>query len=301
MENFFIIQVQVLKMLGISLLGYFISNLGWLKKKTIKDLSFLLIWIINPIVIFTSYQKVLEINQLKKLGISLIASALIMIFIFILSGLLTKNKVEKLALGFGNAGFMGIPIVFGISGFNGVFFLSAYIAFFNIFCYTYGIYLISGNSKNISLKSLLNPGFLSVILGLIFYIFSIKTPALIIRSFNFVTNFNTPLAMIILGTFFSKIEISNMIGRKRNYIVSFYKLLLYPLLVLFLLKLIPFLDNIQKLVLLIAIATPTGITIPIIVKMYEEDYVYATELVGLGTILSTFSIPTIIFLSYFVL
>lgn len=294
MESFFIVQMQILKMLLFSVLGYILFSVGWLRQRTVNKMSFLLIWIINPIVILLSYQKTFEIFEFKKLFISLISSAFIMAIIFTINSILTDDRVEKVSLAFGNAGFMGIPLVLGIGGLQSVFYLSAYIADFNIFCYTYGIFILSGKSKNISLKNLLNPGFVSVILGLIFYVFSIKIPVFLYKPFKTLTLLNTPIAMIIIGTYFEQIRFKNSLRKKEIYEISFLKLLVFPLVVFVLLKITPFLDFRQKLVILIATGTPTGITIPILVKLYKKDYYYATELVGISTMLSIITLPIII-------
>ncbi|WP_342212380.1 hypothetical protein [Clostridium beijerinckii] len=53
----------------------------------------------------------------------------------------------------------------------------------------------------------------------------------------------------------------------------------------------------MKKVVLIAMATPVGLTVPMFSQMYGGDYEYGAKLVGLSTLLSLITIPIILYLA----
>ena len=58
----------------------------------------------------------------------------------------------------------------------------------------------------------------------------------------------------------------------------------------------PYLIEIKKVVL-IAMATPVGLTVPMFSQMYGGDYEYGAKLVSLSTLLSLITIPIILYLA----
>ena len=51
------------------------------------------------------------------------------------------------------------------------------------------------------------------------------------------------------------------------------------------------------MVVLIAMSTPVGLTVPMFSQMYGGDYKYGAKLVGLSTLLSLITIPMILYLA----
>ena len=55
---------------------------------------------------------------------------------------------------YSNVGFMGIPLMNGIFGSEGVFYATASVTIFNVFLWTHGVIMMSGSSEW-NLKSML--------------------------------------------------------------------------------------------------------------------------------------------------
>ena len=72
-----------------------------------------------------------------------------------------RSVDKKFAVGFTNSTFIGIPLVSSIMGAENTYLLSAYVIWFNIFNFGYGVYMISRNWKNVSLKKFEDTGFCS--------------------------------------------------------------------------------------------------------------------------------------------
>ena len=158
--------------------------------------------------------------------------------------------------------------------------------------------MVSRNKNLITLKSVaLNPGILAVVFGLLIFISPIKLPKIIYDAFNLVGNTNTPIAMILLGSYMAKSKLITLFNNKRAYFVAFVKLILIPFVILIVFKFLPSSLNDIKKVVLIAMCTPVGLTVPMFSQMYGGDYEYGAKLVGLSTLLSLVTIPIIIYLA----
>ncbi|OOM74812.1 AEC family transporter [Clostridium sp. BL-8] len=300
MEVISTIVSQVSIMYVLMAIGFIVYKKKIINEDGTKQLSNLLVWVVNPLILLTRYQMEFSMIKLKELGISFIVSLGAMLIGFIIGEVIFKKQqnIEKFAIGFANAGFIGIPLVTSLMGIEKVFDLSAYLVCFNILSYTYGIYMVSRNKDLITVKSvLLNPGIIAVEFGILIFISPIKLPDMIYNALNLVGNTNTPIAMILLGTYIAKSKIITLFNDKRAYFVAFVKLILIPMVILIVFKFLPSsLDEIKKVVL-IAMSTPVGLTIPMFSQMYGGDYEYGAKLVGLSTLLSLVTIPLILYLA----
>lgn len=300
MEIISTIVGQVGIMYVLMAIGFIVYRKKLINEEGTKQITNLLVWVINPLIMLTRYQMEFSIVKLKELGISFIVSLCAMLIGFLIGKIIFKKeqRIDKFAIGFANAGFIGIPLVTSIMGIDKVFFLSAYLVCFNILSYTYGIYMVSNNKKLITIKSvLLNPGIIAVALGILVFISPIKLPKMIYDAFNLVGQTNTPIAMILLGTYIAKSKLITLFNDKHAYFVASIKLIVIPVVIMILFKFLPsYLVEIKKVVL-IAMSTPVGLTIPMFSQMYGGDYEYGAKLVGLSTLLSLITIPIILYLA----
>ncbi|MFW2487189.1 AEC family transporter [Clostridium chromiireducens] len=300
MEIITTIVGQVGIMYVLMAIGFIVYRKELINEEGAKQISNLLVWVINPLIMLTRYQMEFSIDKLKELGISFIVSLFAMLFGFLIGRIIFKReqRIDKFAIGFANAGFIGIPLVTSIMGIDKVFFLSAYLVCFNILSYTYGIYMVSNNKNLVTVKSvLLNPGIIAVALGLLVFISPIKIPKLIYDAFNLVGETNTPIAMILLGTYIARSKIITLFNDGHAYFVASVKLIIIPIIMIILFKFLPSSLSEIKKVVLIAMSTPVGLTVPMFSQMYGGDYEYGAKLVGLSTLLSLVTIPIILYIA----
>ena len=300
MEIISTIVEQVSVMYVLMAIGFIVFRKKLINEEGTKQLSNLLVWVINPLIMLTRYQMDFSIIKLKELGISFIISLGAMLIGFLIGEIIFKKdqNIDKFAIGFANAGFIGIPLVTSIMGIDKVFFLSAYLVCFGILSYTYGIYMVSGNKKLITVRSLvLNPGIIAVVFGLLIFISPIKLPTILYSAFNLVGGTNTPIAMILLGTYIAKSKFITLFSDRHAYFVCLVKLIIIPIVIILLFKFLPAELVEIKMVVLIAMSTPVGLTVPMFSQMYGGNYEYGAKLVGLSTLLSLVTIPMILYLA----
>lgn len=297
------------------------------KTKLIDDdligkLSGILITLIQPILIFTSFQREFRMDLLEGLLISLILAFITHIVAIGLSYILIRRKnrrieyvdgvrrvtyaenedadVERIMTIYANMGFMGIPLVNGIYGSEGVFYVTACVMVFNLFIWTHGIVMISG-TKKMKLKEIFqkvrNPAIISIIIGFIFFMFQIRLPNALNQSINYISNMNTPFAMLIAGATIAKTDIIKMFTRNpRKYYIVFLKLLLIPFTLMLLYVWLP-IDETVKMVAIFIATMPSSTTGTILTIKYKRNSILASEILAMTTLLSILTIPFIIMIA----
>ena len=79
------------------------------------------------------------------------------------------NAVFKFASVYGNMGYMALPLANAVLGPEGVFYCSAGIMMFQVFCFTHGVWMMSRdgdtNAKFEAKHLFLNPGVIAVCIG----------------------------------------------------------------------------------------------------------------------------------------
>lgn len=282
------------------ILGYVIYIKGWIDEVGTKQISNLLIRVIAPIIMITTFQREFSIEKFKQLFLAFIFSFISMIIGFIIAKIIFKKeqKLEQFAVTFSNAGFIGIPLVQAILGNDSIFYLSAYLVCFNLLNWTYGIYLLTGEKESVSIKqALVNPATIGSAIGIILFSFSIKLPEIVLSALNSVGAINTPLAMIVLGVYIAQSKLKSLFNDYRIYFSSFISLVVIPVIMIFALLLIPEKYNEIKNVILIATAAPVGVSVAIFAEQYGSDYEYGSRIISLSTFMSLLTIPVIIYLS----
>ena len=199
---------QVLVMFILMGLGYILSKRKWLSNQGSMDLNKVLIYIISPCIIITSYYRPFDRDLFRTLLEGIILATIshglaICLAFLLLRGRDDHIKIERFSLIFSNSGFMGIPLISALLGQEGVILASIYLMVFTLTQWTVGVLVLSGRSdiKTMIKKLLINPGVIAVIIGLTIFRLSITLPKPIHTTIEYLSYLNTPVAMIVVGTF----------------------------------------------------------------------------------------------------
>ena len=205
MEAFLAVTAKVAVILIFIVLGYVTVKCGMFSQKGLGEITSFLLYVVTPCLIVNSFLSA-ESGSLDALSLFLaIALPAVSMFMSIAGSYLffkkediNRRKVLRFALIFCNVGFMGVPLVQGIVGTEGVLYSSFFIVVFNVISWTYG-YTMMGGGK-IRLKTLLmNPGVIGLVIGLPLYFLDVQLPELIASPVDMISAVNTPLAMIVVG------------------------------------------------------------------------------------------------------
>ena len=304
---FILIFEQLVKMFSIMLLAILCYKIKLVNQEGNKTVSNLLLLVVNPLVIITTYQTDYKPELVRGLLISFGAAVLCHIVGIIVTTLLIRPKgspdanIERYNAMYSNCGFIGIPLISSVLGSNGVFFLSAYIVVFNLFSWSHGVVLMEKKFswENVR-KGLRAPMVTATIIAVLLFFFRIRFPDVVLDSMNYVADMNTPLAMMVAGFSVAQTDILKMCTKLRVYFSCFLKLVLIPVIMIFLLKIIP-LPRDVAMTALIACACPAATTGTMMAIRYRQNYTYSSEMFALSTILAVATIPLIVLLAETVL
>ncbi|MFV0528755.1 MAG: AEC family transporter [Lachnospiraceae bacterium] len=299
-----IVVQRILMMLLIIVIGFIACKVKLLSKEGGKQLSNLLMYIVNPLLILLSFQQSFEMRLLKNFLLVFLISFLALALMTLASHFLVRKEgpdrpIERYALIYGNCGFFGIPIVNSIYGAEGIFYLTAFMAAFNIFNWSLGITMMKGNDEKMQvrevLRNLVNPTIIGTVIGFGLFLSSITLPGLLSNGLQLVADMNTPLAMIVAGIALSQNKISEVIKNRRLPLIVLLLLVVSPAIVIIPLYFIPVAVEL-KVIVSIACACPAGTTINTFALKFDKNAGYAAQIYSISTICSAITIPLFLLL-----
>ena len=297
MQTAMILVRQILQMFLLAGIGFVLFKTGKITQEGSKTLGNILIYLVLPAVIINSF--LIERTAEHMIGIlysAVCAAVLLLLSIFISRFVFRQDAIAAFAGAFSNPGFFGIPLIIASLGQGAVFYVACFIAFLNIGQWSYGVSILTGQPvrQGLQLKKLIKaPFIIAILIGLVLFFSQIRLPGPISGCLSAVTALNTPLAMFTVGVYLAQTDILQMLKRKSVYMVSLIRLLVIPLISLFLLALLPASLHSMKLALLLAIACPVGSNVAVYAQLHGRDYPYAVETVIISTLFSAVSIPLI--------
>ena len=290
---------QIVIMMVLMAVGYVIYKIRMIDDYTTKQLSSLILYVVVPCIMLVSFTQEYSYDKFIGFFIALTASFVI-IFIGIFAGRIILGKdtgLEQYACGFSNAGIIGIPLVSSVLGTDYVFYVSAFFAAFFITTWTYGEYLIEGPGHVNHKKVITNPVVICTVVGIGLFVFNVKLPDILKSACNSIGGLNTPLGMMMLGTYIAKEDLGKMFKNKMCYLVSLIRLIIVPLICLFILKFVYVPFEQIKMVLLICACSPCAATLAMFSQMCGKDYSYGARMVSLSTLFSPLTMVFILSLA----
>lgn len=281
--------------------GFICDKAKIFTESTAKKTIDLLLYIIVPCTLINSFIKI-EMNEdtVRKFFISFaIATATHIIAIF-LNIPFFRNKADedsavyKFAAIYGNVGFMALPLAQAILGDEGVFYCANGVVVYNIINFTHGVAVMSKKKEKFGLKKLIvNPGVISVLIGLPIFLLKIKVPYILSQPIDMLSALNSPVAMLIFGTYLAHTDLKSMITDKKIYFVALLKLIVLPLVCIG----AYYLCGIRGTLLTASIITasvPSANNTFMFASKYERDASLASKAVALVSFLSILTMPIMI-------
>ena len=291
-----VVAEKIIEMFIIMIGGFIAYKTKLIDSSTTKKMSDLLLMLISPLLIFQSYQIDFDMEHFIGLLWTFFASSITFVIMIVLAGFIFRGKdekmpVEKVGAIYSNCGFIGIPLVDGILGTQGVFYLTGYITIFNILVWTNGVWLMTGGGGLKSAwKNLVSPSIIAVFIGIFCFLLQLRLPEIISEPIQMTADMNTPLAMIIAGANLAQADLKNSLKNKRLYFVCFIRLIVFPAVCAIALYLMHLEFQIAFTVF-IASACPAGAMTIMFAERYGRDARYASEIFTVTTILSAVTIP----------
>jgi predicted permease len=281
--------------------GFTIKKVRLVDDSFTKGLSSFVLYVTLPALVIDSMQFQFSFEMLSSSLILLLSGGFLYAFLWIVGLIIVKllklegkaRAVVLYASLLGNVAYMGYPVVEMVLGREGVFYTGVFNIWFNILTWTAGVRIIAGKESGNRKKCFLNPGIISLLIGLFLFVFSIPLPGFLEEPLNLLGECTVPLAMVVAGITLAGANIKSVLGDQRVIVYSLFKLLAVPLTVFLFLQLVELPDVVEK-ILIIMSAMPAAANTSIFARIYDSDYYLASRLIAASTFFSLVSIPVII-------
>ncbi len=226
----------VLGLLMLLSIGFLCSKVSLIDEAAEKKLTGLLLKVVQPVYLFVAYQRAFDRGLLKDFLTCMAMAAAAFLIMILLPYLFFKKgsrdrEVGLLLTAFPNVGFFGIPLISGIYGAEGVFFLTTMITMFNLLLWTYGVILMSGRRDSLknTLKRLISPSLIAIVAGLICFSLGLLLPEVITSPLKKLGDMNSPLAMLVSGAVVARANFKQGLRDPMVYKISLLRVLVLPM------------------------------------------------------------------------
>ncbi|MBN2947093.1 MAG: AEC family transporter [Blautia sp.] len=303
MQISLLLMEEIIKLFVIMFMGYAVVKAGLMKSSESKSVSVIMVYLVIPCVILNAFQVEYTPDVQKGLLLACAAAVAVHILFLLLTAILKKplhlDVIERATIIYSNAGILVIPLVQELLGQEYVIYSSAYIAVQLILIWTHCKNMLCEEDKLEWKKVLLNVNIISIIAGVVLFIFRIQLPSGAQDVLNMMNNMIGPLGMLLAGMVIAEVPLKTVFTRKRSYLSAALRLFIYPVFVLGLMKVIQTLASIQdsKQILLtvyLASITPACATVTSMAQLYDKDAAYSSSLYVLTTLLSIATMPVMV-------
>ena len=305
MELSLLLVQEIVDLFAMMVMGYVIVKIGLLKSSDSKSLSVIMAYLVNPCVILNAFQVDATPEVREGLLLAGIAALTVHILFLAVTAFLKRplhlDEIEQATLIYPNAGILVIPMVQRLLGQEYVIYSSAFIAIQLILLWTHCKSMLCAEKKPEWKKIIFNVNIISIATGIVCFLLRIPFPSGIQDVLGSMSGMIGPLGMLLAGMVIAEKPLKMVFARKRSYLSATFRLLVYPVLVLPLMKMICAMStdadtrNILLTVYLASI-TPACAMITTMVQLYDKDAAYASSLYVLTTLLSVITMPVMVYL-----
>ena len=305
-DNLKTIALQVSILYLIAGVGFVADKAKIFRREDSKKVIDLLFNIVLPIAIIHTFMN-MEYTQehIRGLFIAFLCAAATHFFGIAVASIVFRKRYDEMQRGiyrygtvFSNAAFLALPLANSVIGSEGIFYCAVYVGMFNVIAFTYGIFEISGHKAKINLKKLvLNPGSVSVLIGIPLFLLQLDIPYFISYPMELVGNINSPLAMIVFGTFLANSNFKQIIMKKELYLVSFLRLIFIPVCMLGIFRLCGVSGDLLA-AMIISSSAPTATNTAMYAAKYDNDSELGSAIAAQSSVLSIITMPVIVALAY---
>jgi predicted permease len=307
-QSIIINQISFLTILV--LIGYFASKIGIIKEETRDSLVKVIFNITLPLLLVTNFSKLDLTPEILRNSLIVIVISLIVILMMLIIGAISssffKLKHEQRSVfiahhAFGNILYIGFPVVSALFGDIGLFYASIYAFVSIMLLWTVGIYVITrkgGMPFGQSIRKMVNPNSVAILIGFLLFLLKIKIPDVILKPFMSLGGTTIYLSMLYIGALLGLMKIKGIFGNPLVYLTTISKNLIFPVILIFLFSflgrnILSGLDPLIVSVIIVEAAMPCMANVVIVAKIFKVDDHLATSNVFMSTLLSLVSLPFI--------
>ena len=330
-EIFIKVILAIAVLLAFIVPGYVLRRLNLINHESKRSLSAILLYVCQPALIINSFcvfskedwaliQSIGTVTLLKNFLIAACLSVAAMLAVLAVCKLVfikyadrDKAHIYSYIAIFSNCGFLGVPFIQILT--DGSILAVMYLMIFNlvfaVMVWTLGVWLLTGSSKEISIKKvLLNPSIISMAVALLlfflpqinFFMFEEVEELQILPSY--LSTMTAPLSMIIVGVSMAELPFKSLFTDGGAYVAGALRLIAAPVITfalacLFLLMCRSFLGQSPQveyvyLAPVIAMSMSPAATVVAMAEQYRKGERTATIAFITNTLLSLITVPLIL-------
>lgn len=278
--------------------GVLAEKLGLLGEETRGKLSDLLVKVLMPCSVLSSFWvEHFDAGLLRNFLLALVVGFALEIGCYFLArGVYGRraNPDERAVLQYGivspNASFIGMPVISGFYGAEGLLYLSAFLIPANVFLWGVGLTFFQEKGNKVRLKTiLLQPIMAALALGTVMLLTGLRPPVFIGEAVVSLGNCTTPVAMLIIGGILAGVPLKSVFSK-----VAFgfcgLRLVVIPLAllaVLWAMRLPPVLSG----SMVVEAGLPIAVSSAVLATSYNKNPALASKLMFLSTVGSMLTLP----------
>ncbi|MDY3619134.1 AEC family transporter [Agathobaculum sp.] len=193
----------------------------------------------------------------------------------------------------GNTAFMGYPVIRAVYGSDGVFYASVFNLVHNLVTFSYAVGLFV-RGKKIEWRGLLsNTCLMATCVGIVLFLSPFRLPAAVHQALTWAGEITIPLCLLSLGARFARQPLRGLIRTPAVWWVSLVRLVLFPLILLPVLRLLGF-GGMTLGIPCVMFATPVALTAATFAEQYGADSGFASNAVLLSNLLAVCTLPAVV-------
>lgn len=290
--------------------GWFLRKINFIDDKMNNSINKLIVYFAYPCLIV---HNIGSIDMSGEIIVSFALAFIISLVCFYIYGFVClgyakgrkfpqeESNTLEFAMATPNDGFMGFPVALIFFGEMGMLLMLAHNAAMNFFIFTYGIKLLRRNHTDnrkatpkrffkATLKLLLNPNILALLIGFILSLLGGILPEAVDEYLVYIGNISTPMAMIFIGSTLTGYKFKDIIKSRVIIEASAVKLLLLPVITAALVYFLP-VAPIIKCIVVLGTCFPTAATVSMLAQQEGHDPGPPSKTLFLSTVLSIATVP----------
>ena len=299
LHSFLIVFGQTLSLFIMIAVGFGMYKAGRITDTGSAQMTDLLLYAVTPCVVINAFNRPFDPQTARSIAIFATVGAIFMALSILIGALVFRKgeagsrTVQRFAAVFSNCGFMGIPLAGAVCGEMGTLYASIFVVIFNLFQWTYGFAMMSGEKLSLR-KVFINPCVLGLMAGLPVFLLSVSIPAPIENAVSMIAALNSPLAMIIIGTHLAKADLISTLKDTRCYFSALLRLVLLPAVIMPMIIALPWLDQHQTVTLAVMFGAPVAASCALFATKFKRDSGLASRMVAMSTLFSIATLPVLV-------
>ncbi len=212
---------------------------------------------------------------------------------------LAQGVLFSNGIAFPNGVFIGLPLLQGLFGNEVYLYVALSTIAFSLIFFTYGVKSMQPGRKFVW-KDLITPCNIATLLMLLILIFEWQMPAIVLTVCSNLGAITTPLSLVVIGIMLAGSNIRAMVSNRFLYLVCLFRNLLLPLLMIFVLRLLPLTQEV-RFIMIILYSCPCATLVSVFARQYQLQPKTAGEMILWSTILSVVTMPLISWLALMLL